>query len=275
MGIAMSVSDLILQVKNQLPADVAVPSTEWVRLQFWPKNSFYWKAVQYTGKFDLKFKIQSRQLSGNHPDGHYAAAVFKYVKTFAVKYKDYSAMICMDDKCHIAVGEPGTPLAAVNRGEKVVVSKAVTFSESDHDMNAKAKITPSVTLVNNIPECKDEFFYRGQVVVGLQDSIFEPWSPLRHASELRRILATNGHLDKCVRIFYSDGGPDHRVTYPSVQISRIAMFALDDLDVLLAARTAPMMSWSNPCEKIMCILNMALQMHTLERSEMSPDNERK
>lgn len=50
---------------------------------------------------------------------------------------------------------------------------------------------------------------------------------------------------------------------------------LDDLDVLLAARTVPMMSWSNPCEKIMWILNLGLQMLAVERSESSQEFERK
>ena len=274
MGMAMSIHDLITQVKKDLPEDVGVPSVEWVRLQFWPKNAFYKNAVQYTGKFDLKFKVQSRQLDGNHVDGHYCAALFRYLKSFAVKYRDNAVMICMDDKNHIAIGEPGTPLAAVNRGKKVVVSKNVQFSCSDHDMNAKAKLTPSVELVCDIPENIDQSFYRGTVAVSLKDSIFEASSPMRHAAEIRQTVSQTGNLGKSIRILYSDGGPDHRVTYPSVQLSLMCMFILDDLDVLIAGRTAPMMSWSNPCEKIMCILNLGLQMVTVERTVSTPEFER-
>ena len=117
MGMAMSIQDLITQVKKDLPDDAMVPSTESVRLQFWPKNAFYKNVVQYTAKFDLKFKVQSRQLDGSHVDGDYCAALLRYVKSFAVKYRENSCMICMDDKNHIAVGEPGTSLATVKRKE--------------------------------------------------------------------------------------------------------------------------------------------------------------
>lgn len=181
----------------------------------------------------------------------------------------------MDDKNQICIGETGTPLAAVNRGKKVVVSKNVQFSASDHDMNVKAKLTPSVLMINDIPGSVEDSFYRATVSVGLKDSIFEPSTLMRHAAEMRQALSRTGNLDKLIRMFYSDGGPDHRVTYPSVQLSLIAMYALYDLDVLLAARTAPMMSWSNPCEKIMCILNLGLQLLTLERSALSPEFEKK
>ena len=157
-----------------------------------------------------------------------------------------------------------------------MVSKNAQFSASDHDMNAKAKLTPSVLLINDIPESVEDLFYRGTVSVGLKDSIIEPSTPMRHGAEMRQALSRTWNLDKLIRIFYSDGGPDHRVTYPSVQLSLITMYALDDLDVLLAARTAPVMYWSNPCEKIMCILNLGLQLLTLESSALSsPEFEKK
>ena len=40
-------------------------------------------------------------------------------------------------------------------------------------------------------------------------------------------------------MIYSDGGPDHRLTYHSVQLSLISVFVNLDLDMLFAARTAP------------------------------------
>lgn len=58
---------------------------------------------------------------------------------------------------------------------------------------------------------------------------------------------------------YTDGGPDHRLTYVSVQLSLIAIFLELDLDVLIAARTAPNYSWANPVERIMSIINLGLQ----------------
>jgi chromosome segregation ATPase len=46
-----------------------------------------------------------------------------------------------------------------------------------------------------------------------------------------------------------------------------------DLDILIAARTAPGHSWVNPAERIMSLLNLAYQNVALYRSEMSSHNE--
>ena len=35
---AISVRDLVEQVKSRCPPDTVIPSTEWDRLQFWPKS---------------------------------------------------------------------------------------------------------------------------------------------------------------------------------------------------------------------------------------------
>lgn len=58
---------------------------------------------------------------------------------------------------------------------------------------------------------------------------------------------------------YSDGGPDHRLTYNSVKLSLISLFLEMDLELLIALRTAPSNSWANPVERIMSIVNIGLQ----------------
>ena len=50
-----------------------------------------------------------------------------------------------------------------------------------------------------------------------------------------------------------------RLTYPSVKVALIYLFLRLDIDVLVAARTAPGQSWANPVERIMSLLNLALQ----------------
>ena len=60
-------------------------------------------------------------------------------------------------------------------------------------------------------------------------------------------------------MIYSDGGPDHRVTYVSVQLALISLFFALDLDLLIALRTAPHNSWANPVERIMSVVNIGLQ----------------
>ena len=72
---------------------------------------------------------------------------------------------------------------------------------------------------------------------------------------------------------YSDGGPDHRLTYLSVQLSLISVFLKFNHDFLCAARTAPCYSWQNPAERIMAIVNLGLQCVGLMRGEMSSEHE--
>lgn len=80
-------------------------------------------------------------------------------------------------------------------------------------------------------------------------------------------------MGKPIRLIYSDGGPDYRVTYPSVKLSLIAMFLLDNCDYVLAMRTAPHQSYRNWVERIMSTLNLALQTIAIERRKMSDQME--
>jgi len=63
-------------------------------------------------------------------------------------------------------------------------------------------------------------FYRGQVTVTYKDSVFQPSTPWRHATEIQQILeAKNGGSVPPVLMLFSDGGPDHRITYNAVKLS--------------------------------------------------------
>jgi|GEM_PF-6742638 len=94
MPLAISIRDLRetiicrLQIKfgDPLPNEIHIPSDEWIRLQFLPKNPFAHAATQYTGKFKVKYKVQTRVLRKEHPDGHYCAAIFRYLREFAIKF---------------------------------------------------------------------------------------------------------------------------------------------------------------------------------------------
>ena len=98
----------------------------------------------------------------------------------------------------------------------------------------------------------------GSVFVGLKNAVFEPSSPYRHACELYQTLQSTT-FNKPILFLYSDGGPDHRLTYFSVKLSLICLFLKLDLDYLCAGRTAPYHSWKNPIECIMSIINLGLQ----------------
>ena len=81
------------------------------------------------------------------------------------------------------------------------------------------------------------------------------------------------HQETCIHFqpilfVYSDGGPDHRLTYLSVQVELISRFLKFDLDFLCVARTAPFHSWRNPVECVMPLLNLGLQSMGVMRKKM-------
>lgn len=78
---------------------------------------------------------------------------------------------------------------------------------------------------------------------------------------------------KPILMIYSDGGPDHRLTYHSVKLSLIVLFRNLNLDMLIAGRTAPGHSWANPVERIMSVLNVSIQNTSLARNECDSNTE--
>ena len=267
LAVALSVRDLIDQVKKKCPEGTVIPSEQWTRLQFWPKNPRTKAAEYYQKTIPLKMMVQKRQFRKSHPDSHYAAAVFRYMKEYAVRLSNCSLFICLDDKHRIKVGEPNFPVAAAERGKQVLVSLNQQFCVGDHDFT-KFALVPSVSLMVNIPASVEGSWYEGTVHIGLKDAVFEPSSPLRHATELHSLLTTRLG-DKSVLFLYTDGGPDHRLTYISVQLSLVALFVNLNLDFLCACRTPPYHSWKNPVERIMSIVNVGLQCVGIMRQEGS------
>ncbi len=266
---AISVRDLLEQVQARCPPDCPIPSQEWLRLQFWPKTPRTHAALHYTGRLNVKFMIQQRQFRKEHEDGHYAAALFRYEREYSVRMRDHCNFVCVDDKHRAKVGEPGYPVAAAERGRRVIVARNSTFEVGDHDFT-KFSVVPSVALKVDVPEDVSESWYRGDVVITLKDAAFEPSSPMRHSAELVQTLRSDL---KPILFLYSDGGPDHRVTYINVQIALIALFRRLDLDYLCAARTAPCHSWRNPVERVMSTLNLGMQCVGLMRGKGSKEFE--
>ena len=74
-----------------------------------------------------------------------------------------------------SVGEPGTPLAAVERGRQVLFSMGQAFQAADHDFS-KMTLTPSVIFDLKVPATIEGSFYGGKVHVPLKDSVFTPSS---------------------------------------------------------------------------------------------------
>ena len=76
-------------------------------------------------------------------------------------------------------------------------------------------------------------------------------------------------------MIYSDGRPDHRLTYHSVQLNLMSVCVNLDLAMLIAARTAPGHSWANPVERLMSLLNLAFHNVANSREFCSADTEKK
>src|SRR4051812_41513394 len=76
MPLAISIRDLreiIIQrlIEKLKPETVLIPSEEWIHLQFQPTNLTTERIKQYTGRFDIKFMVQARQLQKDHLNSKY------------------------------------------------------------------------------------------------------------------------------------------------------------------------------------------------------------
>ena len=261
----ISVPDLIRETEKDLPEGTPIPSESTVLYSFVPKNAHAKAAKLYTSRVPLQFKVQTRQLRVSHIDEHYCAAIFKYTREYAVQFREEATFLCVDDKSKVDFGEPGQAVQTGVRGKKSIVPANLTLSALDHDVQSKGSITPSVCLSVTVPDDISESFYNGEVTVSYKDSVFEGSNPFRHAVEMEHILRQKEL--KPVLIVYSDGGPDHRLTYHSVKLALIILFKRLGIDTLIAPRTAPGHSWLNPAERIMSVLNLGLQNVALMREE--------
>src|SRR3989337_3016247 len=84
---------LHIKYGEPLLATIHIPSYEWIRLQFWPTNPTTLKAIQYTGRYQVKFKVQGRLLRKKSVDAHYYAALFRYLREFSIQYRQYVCFI--------------------------------------------------------------------------------------------------------------------------------------------------------------------------------------
>ena len=163
----MSVPDLLSEVSKKVEPGTPIPSVQWLRLQFWPKSPTAKIALQYTGRLKVKYMVQKRQMRKFHEDAHYVSALFHYEKEMAIKFRRFSTFASLDDKHKVPVGDPGYPVASVDREKKVLVSVNKPFMVGDHDFTCNL-LTPSVALFIEIPESINGSFYHGQVCVGIR-----------------------------------------------------------------------------------------------------------
>ena len=187
--------DLIEQVTALLPEGCAIPAETTVRYSFAPRNVFSAQSQRYLSKIPMKHAVQRRVLRAFHVDAHYSNSIRKNLKHFAIKYKHCIVYVSCDDKAKVCHGEPGHFLATGTRNKKGIVAENYTISAEDHDTCHVGSITPSVILDIDIPEAPEDSFYQGQVSVTVKDSIFEPSSNFRFATELAMYLENS---DACI-----------------------------------------------------------------------------
>ena len=150
--------------------------------------------------------LQQRMIRKSHDDDHYANAIFKYAREYAVSIRDICSFVCTDNR--------------------VLVGNNESFQVRDHDFSTISLI-PTVILVNDTPERVDELWYREKACVG------DPSTALQNATEVANFLIEKFDTKEAVPpvlILYTDGGPEHRTTYLSVKIAMICLQKYLDLD---------------------------------------------
>ena len=109
------------------------------------------KTAQYqTGKINLKFVVQRRQLHAFHSDAHWCNSLYHYLRELAIKEREKVVFVSCDNKAKIDFGEPGAAISSGVRGKKK--STIPILGALDHDINQKGSIIPTVNLICDIPD---------------------------------------------------------------------------------------------------------------------------
>ena len=217
----------------------------------------------------LKLAMQQKVIEKPNCDAYYNAALFKYIRAFAVELgNDKVTMIGWDDKAGVDVGEPDQPTAATQNPGKSWMHSEKTVGEGQHSFH-KTNLTPSVRLIHELPEDMDGSFYRGQPQVCIKDAIFEHSTSSRHATELLQMFHTKPEFIKPVLILTNDGGVDHTIRHSRNVVAMLAIFLhCPQVLMLINFQMAAYRSAYHPVEKLNCILNLAWNGVCLSRESL-------
>ena len=127
-----------------------IPSYSWFKFQFWLKNSYTNAALNYTGRFKVRYMVQQRNVHKYTPDDHYCAALYKYSRQLVIMFKEYAAFASTNDKCKIKIGQLNFPVVAVTQGKQVLVAQGTFLQTINHD-HASSTLIPTVLLSHEIP----------------------------------------------------------------------------------------------------------------------------
>jgi hypothetical protein len=103
----MVVSKLKERLSNEGTSEAsqlgAIPSVQWMMLQFSPSCQLYEKAARYTGRFNVKAKVQKRTLRHYHMDGKYCYALQRYQRFHVLKFAGEEAVMSITSSYHCAL----------------------------------------------------------------------------------------------------------------------------------------------------------------------------
>ena len=68
---------------------------------------------------------------------------------YSAKNRDLVTLVSLDDKHKVKCGEPSYPVAAAERGKKVIVAENQIMAVGDHDFT-KFTLIPSVDVLVNL-----------------------------------------------------------------------------------------------------------------------------
>jgi hypothetical protein len=135
-----------------IAAKEEAPSLRWFEMQFCPANEYIKSASAYTGRFQLKLHLQTRQMRKDHAHFHYCRVQNHMGKAFTLKFRNFVLALQADDKANGTIGEPGTATSFLARQRPVTAAIGSQPDSIDHDVgNSKTKISPTVTLVHDPP----------------------------------------------------------------------------------------------------------------------------
>jgi|SRR5947199_10741938 len=105
--------------------------------------------------------IQARQIQKFHVNSHYCFMLWRYLHEFAIKFKEFTTLICADDKHKVLIRESVATSTGVRNKPTLTLVNGI-LSSCDHDFT-KLSLTPLAFLFVNIPNNISDSFYQGQV----------------------------------------------------------------------------------------------------------------
>ena len=206
----LSLRVLYEKAKGQCPDGEAIPSKEWLRLQFVTQSKHSHQALNFTGVLKARYTMQRRNHRENNKDAPYAAWIRKTVRQFALLLqqvmKKYNAehgtcyavvYASEDDKAILVVGEPGMALNPGIRQRRHLTHDDDKNDAGDHDTSRKLGEVITVNVAVTMPRKISGSWYGGQAFHNVHNSAFDPSSLFRNDILTKKILEVQGAARKC------------------------------------------------------------------------------